>query len=362
MNRAFSISVPASLSDDAERALICDAPEKPDWMVHGGRIDAALRTWPDAPTPWIDLSTGLNPKPYPMPPMDAVDWAALPDRGALATLEDIAARAFGAQRAGGNRTICAVPGSEVGIRLLGHMDLPRPVRIASPSYGSYAEAWPDAEPVESGAPDPEQGTLILANPNNPDGRCRSPGELLEIADRLAARGGVLIVDEAFADAVPELSLCPYIADRPNVVVLRSFGKFFGLGGVRLGFVLASDAICAGIRRRLGDWPVSAAALAVGTRAYSDAGWADRAIATITAAAERLDDLFAARGFASGGGCPLFRVVETQHAARLFEGLARAGIWTRPFAYRADWLRIGLPGDAAGWGRLESALDDLGDLA
>lgn len=322
-------------------------------MEHGGRTAAARDAFPGAPAPWLDLSTGLNPAPYAMPPLDAADWAALPNERALAELEAAAAHAFGAPPS----SVHALPGSEIGIRLLADVSAPGPVRIVGPTYGSYRDAWLGAESIDTGqiGQVPPGATLILANPNNPDGRCRPIAELLELADRLASGGGTLIVDEAFADASPEISLCPHIANRPHVAVLRSFGKFFGLGGVRLGFLISAGAPGAAVRRRLGAWPVSAAAIRVGIQAYGDPGWAERTTSRLRADAARLDALLRDHGLTVRGGCPLFRLVEDGRVRRLFDGLARQGVLTRPFAYRSDWLRIGLPGREEDWRRLEAAL-------
>lgn len=322
-------------------------------MQHGGRLSAARDAFPDAPAPWLDLSTGLNPVAYPMPTIDAADWAALPDERALAALEAAGGHAFGAAAS----AVLALPGTEIGIRMLADQATSGPVRIVGPTYGSYWDAWRGAEIVDAGqaAQAARDGTLILTNPNNPDGRRWSVAALLALADELAHDGGTLIVDEAFVDAEPGLSLCPHIADRPNVAVLRSFGKFFGLGGVRLGFLVTSGAIGAAMRRRLGAWPVSAAAIRVGTGAYRDADWAERTRARLRDDAARLDTLLARHGFRARGECPLFRLIDDARAGRLFDGLAARGIWTRPFAYDRDWLRIGLPGNEPGWERMEAAL-------
>jgi cobalamin biosynthetic protein CobC len=322
-------------------------------MVHGGRTDEARKAYSGAPQPWIDLSTGLNPHSYPMPHLATSDWAALPDQEALAGLEEAAALAFGVP----HDFLSVLPGTEIGIRLLASIDLPQPVRIVGPSYGSYADAWPAAMLIEAGEADLElgRGTLVLANPNNPDGRCRPTADLLELADRLASNNGFLVVDEAFVDVAPELSLCPYISDRPNITVLRSFGKFFGLGGVRLGFLISSPGLRSAVRHRLGAWPVSTAAIRVGSQAYEDRAWIERTIPELSADATRLHQMLKRHDLSVRGECPLFRLVETHRASELFTHLARRGILTRPFSYNEDWLRIGLPGSEPAWARFDAAL-------
>lgn len=324
---------------------------------HGGRIAAARAAFPDAQQPWIDLSTGLNPHPYPTAGL-AIDWAPLPDEAQLAALETAAAAAFGVDAA----CLSAVPGTEIGLRLLATLGLPQPVRIASPAYGSYRDAWTDslaigAHDVEAAAA--ETGTIIIANPNNPDGLTRSVPELLALARRVAAAGGTLVVDEAFADAMPEASLLPHLGelDPAHLVVLRSFGKFYGLGGVRLGFVVCDAERLAQLRRRLGSWPLSSAAIAIGHAAYRDRAWADAARRRLTADAARLDGVLDRHGLAVTGDCPLFRLATVPDGVELFSRLAARGILTRPFDYAPGWLRFGLPGNESAWVRLDAALGD-----
>ncbi|MEH3047658.1 MAG: aminotransferase class I/II-fold pyridoxal phosphate-dependent enzyme [Sphingomonas adhaesiva] len=309
-----------------------------DFLGHGGRIDAAMRAWPDAPRPWLDLSTGINPMPWQPAPALAVDAAPLPSREALAGLEAAAACAFGVAA----ERVAAVPGSEIALRLLGAMGVPRPIVAPGPGYGTHRAV--------ADAPTGEGATLLLANPNNPDGREIAPDALLAMApDRW------LVVDEAFVDATPALSVLPLAAADARVIVLRSFGKFFGLAGVRLGFVVAPPEVLARLRALLGDWPVSAQAIAWGTAAYADARWIAAMRVTLAARAARLDALLARHGLAATGACPLFRLVAHHDARAIFARLAAAGVLTRPFADRADWLRFGLPGDDTGFDRLDRAL-------
>jgi cobalamin biosynthetic protein CobC len=326
-----------------------------EWTYHGGRLGAAQAAFADAERPWIDLSTGLNPCPYPTTGI-AIDWAALPDDGALAALEAAAADYFGLPAG----QICAVPGTEIGLRLLATLGLPDPVRIVAPAYRSYAEAWGQATTIAPSALQAEAargGTLVLANPNNPDGRLWGAAELLDLAALCSRADGVLVVDEAFADAVPETSLLPHLgtAYGKSPIVLRSFGKFFGLGGLRLGFVAAGAAHRRLLRERLGSWPVSTAALRIGTTAYRDSEWITRARARLRDDAARLDRLLACHGLSATGDCPLFRLVATPDAAALFAALAARGILTRPFDYASGWLRLGLPASEEAWARLEAAL-------
>ncbi|MGY2734056.1 aminotransferase class I/II-fold pyridoxal phosphate-dependent enzyme [Sphingomonas sp. UYP23] len=320
--------------------------------IHGGRIDAAAARYPAAPVPWLDLSTGINPNGYDPAALTLADLYALPSPSRLATLERAAAAAFGMTYG----SIAAVPGSEIGLRLLSTMGLPGPTCVVVPSYDSHAAAFPAATPVARDAlAGAEWRSALLANPNNPDGRLIAPEMLLALARSRAAEGGWLVIDEAFADCVMGASVLPLLREDDPVLVFRSFGKFYGLAGVRLGFVCGPEAIVARYRERLGSWPVSSAAIELGIAAYRDVVWQAATRNELTAAAVALDQVLRRHGLAPRGDCPLFRLVETPAAADLFERLAAAGILTRPFDYAPDWLRIGLPGSAAALARLDRAL-------
>ena len=326
------------------------------WLIHGGRLEAARAAWPDAPEPWLDLSTGINPHSWPVVRAGTIDWHRLPGEAALARLEEVAAVAFGVMP----EWVCALPGSEIGLRLFATLGLPGPVRYQAPGYRTHAEAFAVAAPVPAGALLEEAergGTILLANPSNPDGFVHKPAALAALAEALTRRGGQLIVDEAFADAIPGTSLLPHMArgEAVGAVVLRSFGKMFGLAGVRLGFAVAAPEWLAGLRRRLGSWPVSTAAIVIGTAAYGDVEWIAETQARLVKECGRLDTVLCSHGLHPQGGSPLFRLLRTPGADALFERLARQGILTRPFDYAPDWLRLGLPGDAEALARLDRAL-------
>lgn len=280
----------------------------------------------------------------------AIDMHALPSPTAIQELEAVAAAMFGTSP----DRVVAVPGSELGLRMLDTLQLPGPVRFAVPSYATHGDAIAGATPIDRDAIDTiGGGTVILANPNNPDGRCDTPERLLAIA----RRGAWLVVDEAFADAVPGTSIIPSLLPDDRVIVLRSFGKFFGLAGLRLGFMIAPAAQAGAIRQRLGSWPISAHALAFGVAAYRDTAWIAAARVGIADRASRLDALLRRHGLHGLGACPLFRLIESDDGPGVFERLAGAGILTRPFDYAPRWLRIGVPADDAAFDRLDRALSD-----
>lgn len=315
------------------------------WTWHGGQLAQARKAFGDSGEPWIDLSTGINPTPWPGAERLAIDWTRLPDADALTDLEAAAAAYFGADPA----CVLALPGTEIGLRLLGEY-LPAPVRYRWPSYRTHAEMAPNAIPVE--ATDAATGTLILANPNNPDGRITPAATL-----RAQIAEGWLVIDEAFTDSTPALSLAGEVGPDRRLIVLRSFGKFFGLAGVRLGFTIAAPPLISRLRARLGAWPVSAAAIAIGAAAYRDQDWIAEMREQLSAQAAALDRILTAHRHTPTGASPLFRLIETDDAHGLFTRLARRSILTRPFEDNRRWLRIGLPPNQQGLARLDAALAD-----
>jgi cobalamin biosynthetic protein CobC len=319
------------------------------WTWHGGGLEAAKRHFGEDAGEWIDLSTGINPHPWPGAATMAFDWQRLPEAHALVRLEATAAAYFGVDA----RHVCAVPGTEIGLRLVGAL-IGGPAHHIAPGYrthgemiaGSVAALWPEERDAA--------GTLIVANPNNPDGRVDTADAIRALLD---GRDGWLLVDEAFADADPAHSVAALVDDEQKLIVFRSFGKFFGLAGVRLGFVLAPQSIVAALRARIGAWPLSAAAIAIGTAAYADHGWIAAMRRRLPSEAAALDTMLARRGYRPIGACPLFRLIEADDARTLFERLARRAILTRPFADQPRELRIGLPADTAALARLDAALAD-----
>jgi cobalamin biosynthesis protein CobC len=314
------------------------------FTAHGGRIDAARAAFGGAD--WIDLSTGIAPWPYPVGEGAIAGLSALPEPGALAALEAAAAKAFGVPPA---RAVVAVPGSDIAMRLLAGL-LPRWAAVVRPGYAGHVAAWPDALPIADLAAAGAVDCVICASPNNPDGRVADPRTVAS----LAHRGTTVVVDEAFADGLGGGFAG---STDEQVVVLRSFGKYYGLPGLRLGFVLCAPELGDRLRAALGDWPVSSLAITVGTAAYADAAWQAAQAARIAGANQALDA--ALEGCTVIGRTPLFRLVEVAAAHRLFRHLAARAILVRPFADRKDRLRLGLPRDDAAAARLTDALREFG---
>lgn len=371
---------------------------------HGGRLCVARALHPDAPQPWIDLSTGINPKPYPAPRASAVARARLPEPAELQALKEIAARAFGVEDP---ERIVATAGSEAALRMMPYVLGAHEAVVVGPTYSSHADAWwkagsrvdevdhsssllmphnpqtalhshvrpfpcdergkdrmgalpgtphPNPPPLRKGG-DQACKVLTVVNPNNPDGCVLSRDRLLALHDELAAHDGYLVVDEAFAETDPTHSIAAFAgsAQYPRLLALRSFGKFYGLAGVRLGFVISAPDLAQRFRSLYGDWPVTADAIAAGLAAYADSAWAERMRARLQQAARRLDALLVRSGFTVVGGTSLFRLVRSDTARATFDRLLHAGILVRPFDHDPTLLRFGLPYGAAAWRRLGMAL-------
>ncbi|WP_439499581.1 threonine-phosphate decarboxylase CobD [Bosea sp. (in: a-proteobacteria)] len=320
---------------------------------HGGDLAQAKALFPDAPEPWIDLSTGINPIPYPLPELPLSLWQRLPGAQDEAAL---LAAARGAYRVPDAAGIVAAPGTQILIELLPRLVEPGPVAVLGPTYGEHALAWRKAGmALREIAKRDEAGdarVVVLVNPNNPDGRLVGRAELSALAQSLAARDGLLVIDEAFVDFTPEASLIPELP--PATLVLRSFGKTYGLAGLRLGFAIGEPVLTGRLRAALGPWAVAGPALHVGACALADKAWLDNARIDRTRDAARLDALLAPRGDVVGGTA-LFRLLETRDAAALFAHLGRGGIYARRFQHDAARLRFGLPGDETSWTRLAAAL-------
>ncbi|TCM86594.1 aminotransferase class I/II-fold pyridoxal phosphate-dependent enzyme [Rhodovulum steppense] len=316
---------------------------------HGGDLAAATRAFGGAPADWIDLSTGINRVPWPVPPVSPHAWTALPGREARDRLIAAARCAYGT-----DWPILPLGGAQAAIQLLPALAPDGAVRIVTPTYNEYAGVLALSGRVVEGVPEAAAlagaGMAILVNPNNPDGRRVSASDLRGIASCV----GLLVVDESFADPHPELSLltgaCP-----ENVIVLRSFGKFYGLAGLRLGFALGARAHLDRIAAMAGPWSVSGPALEIGAAALCDADWRAVSTARLGNDAVRADKLARDAGWNCLGGTALFRLYETPDSTAARAQLGRARIWSRVFPWSPRALRLGLPGSSWEWARLGEAL-------
>ncbi len=305
---------------------------------HGGGLDDAVARFGGVREDWIDLSTGINPIAYPLPEIDAHSWNSLPDRAAQDRLTNAARRFWNVPE---GASILAAPGASCLIANIPSLTMPGQVNIPQPTYNEHAAAfsvhgWRETQ----GDPD----ARVIVHPNNPTGAWYTVKDLT---------APLTIVDESFCDVAPENSLISFAA-RGDVIVLKSFGKFWGLAGLRLGFAIGPAALISQLSDRLGPWPVSGPALTVGATALEDNAWASKTRERLDRDAARLDTLMVDAGAKAEGGTSLFRLYHVDDATIWQERFAQHHIWSRIFPYSRHWLRLGLPG-SADWSRIEAAL-------
>lgn len=330
------------------------APETHNvFTEHGGNLIAARRRFPSAPHPWIDLSTGINQAPYPIGALPPESWTRLPESDAIEKLAAQAAMTYGTNQL---PRMVAAPGTQALIQLLPRILSAQTVGILDFTYAEHGKCWENAGSQVQSVTDPSELSRfdvgIIVNPNNPDGRLVDIGTLLSISKKLASKNGHLIVDEAFIDVLdPTLSLVPH-SHRCDALILRSFGKTYGLAGLRLGFAIAPQHIAARLRSELGPWAISGPAIDIGMRALADADWLTQTSKRLQSDVHRLDQLLRGLGLEPLGGSALFRLAKSVDASSAFNALAGNGILVRAFRDKPNWLRFGIPGTEAGWSLLE----------
>jgi cobalamin biosynthesis protein CobC len=324
-------------------------------IEHGGALAAAIAEFGGRRQDWLDLSTGINPCPPPLPDVPRHVWQGLPDADLMGACLAAARRFHGFADPA---ALLAAPGVQALIQLLPSLRPGAEAMVLGPTYGEYAHVFhglgQGASETDSIETLGDAGIAVVVNPNNPTGRIVPPARLGELAHLLAAKGGLLVVDEAFCDLTPQHSLAQS-AGMPGLLVLKSFGKFFGLAGLRLGFAAGTPADVALLQARLGPWAVSGAALSMGaalmtdipTRARLEAGIQEAVVAQRAVLKAAALDIIADAG--------LFQLVACDDARALQRHLARNHILTRAFNHSPRWLRFGLCPDAEARLRLAAAL-------
>lgn len=312
---------------------------------HGGNLDQAIQTFGGDAARWIDLSTGINRVPYPVGALPGAVWTDLPTRTAMAGLNAAAQGAFGTLA-----PIVAMSGAQGAIQLVPYLASAGVARVLGPTYNEHAAALRSAGWVVQEVPRLEDlagaDMAVVVNPNNPDGQWFDRQALLTLRPKV----GRLLVDESFADPMPQQSLAQD-AGGPGLIVLRSFGKFYGLAGLRLGFALGCAEDIARLTAMAGPWPVAGVAIEIGIRALQDRNWAEQTRLRLAGEVARLDAIAVRIGWQPLGGTPLFRLYDTPDAATAQAHLARHQIWARIFPYSQTWIRLGLPGTADEWARV-----------
>lgn len=319
---------------------------------HGGDLDRAIAQYGGERRLWLDLSTGINPHAYPLPDFAPSLWTALPDQSLFDAVLDAAQRAY--------HTTCRglpLAGAQQAIQLYPALIPPgqKQAAIVSPTYNEHdaqlrRHGW-QVTSCRALSDLARADCAVVVNPNNPDGTFFSPDDLCALADTV----GTLIIDESFCDPYPQYSVLSRQQARPdNILILRSFGKFYGIAGSRLGFIFGNDALIDIFAQAAGKWSVSGPALALGATALADIKWREAMITKLHHDAAQLDEVMCHAGHTLVGGTTLFRLYETADAAALQDRLATHHIWSRIFSYNQNWIRLGLPPED-GWERVKRAL-------
>ena len=325
-------------------------------ILHGGDLEAFGRQYPDANRPLIDLSTGINPQGYETR-IDK-DWMTrLPNHA-----DEETCRAAFATYAGVDPVFAHVmPGTQAIISGMPYLFHQKRIAVLSPTYGEHEASWRAAGHTVATYPASEVLTadadiIVVTNPNNPDGYVFNAEALRACQARQRERDGWLIVDEAFVDCTPELSVTTEVQDG-GLLILRSFGKFFGLAGLRLGFLLGPAEIAAPLLERLGPWGVSTPALRVAAKAYGDATWIVETRKHLSGQMDRLRARVIPLLGTEIGRTPLFMLLDCVDAGAEAAQLADLGIFVRTFPNMRNYFRLGLPGEPWAWERLETALTE-----
>ena len=318
---------------------------------HGGNLDRAISQFGGNRKEWIDLSTGINPYTYNVFDLSSDIWRELPDQQLIESAIHSAKIAYQAKS-----SCLPLAGVQQVIQLLPFIikKKTKNVCILYPSYNEYEVQFQRANWNITRCQNVDEmkdaNCAIIVNPNNPDGKKFLPNELLELSNTV----GTLIIDESFCDLYPHLSVLPHLTEHhKNIIIFRSFGKFYGLAGLRLGFVFSCEKTINEFSYTLGKWAVSGPALAIGACALTDDSWRQQTLEKLEADALRLDKIAQQNGLESVGGTNLFRLYQCNNAKDIQHKLAKQRIWTRIFSYSEYWIRLGLPKED-GWDRLERA--------
>jgi len=327
-----------------------------DIKDHGGSLSRAEMRYPHAPRPWLDLSTGINQHAYPFEFPGTSAFTRLPEDSRMEELLGAAARAYGVPS---TSNIVAAPGTQILLPLTAALVPHGHAAILAPTYAehqrSVAIAGHQVLEVSSQDDLAVADYAVVVNPNNPDGRQVAPDSLRALANRMRDRGGLLVVDEAFMDVASDGSSIAPHAPKDGAVVFRSFGKFFGLAGIRLGFAIGPEELIARLRQTLGPWAVPGPTIEIGIAALTDRDWQQSMRQRLAEESAALDAVLRQADLEVAGGTSLYRFVRTPDAGALVDALGQAGILIRSFDFDPRALRFGVPGNQTDLERLRNAL-------
>ena len=318
-------------------------------IQHGGDIDLAIKKYGGERKNWIDLSTGINRTSYPWQESVNVHLRDLPGSKLLMSLEETASRAY--KIAVGTDTV-ASSGAQQIINLLPlYLKKYNSVAILGPTYNEYESAFKSSNvrtKMVSEISDLYCSDIaIIVNPNNPTGK-----EIAEEAlDELSKKVRILIIDESF-----KMFSSRKIQKLDNVIQINSLGKFFGLAGLRLGFVSGPSDFIKSVRNMLGPWPISSLAAEIGLVALNDKIWISEMEKILLAASNALHEVCNSKNWKLVGKTNLFHTYAISNCLEVEEQFAAHGIWVRTFDYSETWVRLGIPTSECELTRVKQALN------
>jgi cobalamin biosynthesis protein CobC len=315
-------------------------------MRHGGDLTEAKKVFNHISIDsWIDLSTGINLNSYNDTGIGLSNLDKLPTKDSYDELVSAAKNYYSVSDT--NR-LCISSGAQSLINILPYIfSIEKNVAIFSPTYSEHAISWKKANysirEINKIDQILNEDIVVITNPNNPDGLVYSHSDIEEIYSKIVKNKGLLIIDESFIDATPELSFVKKLQNR-NIIILKSFGKFFGLAGLRLGFAIGNEGIISDLENILGPWPVSTIALNIATKAMSDIDWIKGTRSLLLKLSEELNSNLSSSGYNIYGTTAFFTLISVENSTKMQRELANKGIWTRIFDYNNRWVRIGVPKD------------------
>ena len=335
--------------------------ETPSALNHGGNLQQASEIYGVSMDAWLDMSTGISPWSYPVDDLPSNVWRDLPPSN-----DELIATAKKYYQID-EQNVVVSPGSQLSIRLLPQLFAKSKVALPVLGYQEHALSWKLAghqlcfyQNVEELIQLIEDGKVdhaVVINPNNPSCEKTTKEKLSYISNSIK---GVLLVDEAFMDfyqtapsQIPESSFGSAISlNAENVIVVRSIGKFFGLAGLRLGFVIGLHPVLQKLQTLFQPWAINHASMLISRQALADTQWQEQQRLKIKAGAKQLEPLLFSL-------CQDFQELRIENTAlfcsvfaqsidvqKLHKQLAMLGVWTRmsnPDDKQA-WLRFGLVGD------------------
>ena len=318
-------------------------------IQHGGDIDLAIKKYGGQRKDWIDLSTGINRTSYPWQESVKVHLRDLPGSKLLMSLEEAASRAY--KIAVDTETV-AISGAQQIINLLPtHLKKYSSVAILGPTYNEYEKAFKSSNLRTNTVAEISNlscnDIAIIVNPNNPTGKVITEEELEDLSKKVE----ILIIDESF-----KMFSSRKTQNLDNLIQINSLGKFFGLAGVRLGFVSGPSDFIKSVRKILGPWPISSLAAEIGLVALSDKIWISQMEKILLAGSTALHAACNSKNWRLVGKTNLFHTYATSNCFEVEEQFAAHGIWVRTFDYSETWVRIGIPTSEHELTRVKKALN------